>query len=411
MRQEPHWRTIEQGLHLGYYKGARVGTWIARRFYEGAYLKTRLGIADDTLDADGVAVLDFRQAQTSARTWFAELARNSAGLGPVHSGQYTVADALTDYLAWYHRNRKAEAATKAAANAHILPALGSRPVAKLTPRLLQDWLSKLAEAPARRRSRLGGDSTASRAVAGHDAKRKRKATANRVLTVLKAALNHAWRDGKVSSDEAWRRVTPFRDVDAPVVRYLSEAECARLVNGSPADFQSMVRAALLTGCRYGELLSLRVSDFNPDAGTVSIRTSKSGKPRHAVLADEGRTFFKTTVAGRTGADLMFARADGSPWNKNHQQRRLATACKRAGIKPAVSFHVLRHTYGSLLAMKGVPMAVIAEQLGHSDTRMTERHYAHLGPSYVAETIRANFPALGILEASKVTAMPTLRKRK
>jgi integrase len=50
---------------------------------------------------------------------------------------------------------------------------------------------------------------------------------------------------------------------------------------------------------------------------------------------------------------------------------------------------LRHTHASILAMQAVPMAVIARQLGHSDTRMTERHYAHLAPNYVADTIRAN----------------------
>jgi len=49
----------------------------------------------------------------------------------------------------------------------------------------------------------------------------------------------------------------------------------------------------------------------------------------------------------------------------------------------------------MLAMRGVPLGVIAEQFGHADTRMTEKHYAHLAPSYVAETIRAHFPQLGI----------------
>jgi hypothetical protein len=44
-------------------------------------------------------------------------------------------------------------------------------------------------------------------------------------------------------------------------------------------------------------------------------------------------------------------------------------------------------------MRAVPMAVIARQLGHADTRMTERHYAHLAPNYVADTIRASFPRL------------------
>jgi site-specific recombinase XerD len=73
------------------------------------------------------------------------------------------------------------------------------------------------------------------------------------------------------------------------------------------------------------------------------------------------------------------------------------ACARAKIKPAISFHVLRHTHGSTLAMKGVPLGVIAQQLGHAGTRMTEKHYAHLAPSYVADTIRAHFPTLGIGE--------------
>jgi integrase len=80
------------------------------------------------------------------------------------------------------------------------------------------------------------------------------------------------------------------------------------------------------------------------------------------------------------------------------------ACGRAKIKPAVSFHVLRHTHGSTLAMRRVPMGVIAEQLGHADTRMTEKHYAHLAPSYIADTIRAHFPTLGIAVDTTVTAM-------
>jgi integrase len=71
------------------------------------------------------------------------------------------------------------------------------------------------------------------------------------------------------------------------------------------------------------------------------------------------------------------------------------ACNRAKIKAAVSFHVLRHTHGSTLAMRGVPMGVIAEQLGHADTRMTEKHHAHLAPSYVADTVRAHFPRWGL----------------
>jgi hypothetical protein len=48
-------------------------------------------------------------------------------------------------------------------------------------------------------------------------------------------------------------------------------------------------------------------------------------------------------------------------------------------------------------MRGVPLPIIAAQLGHADTRMVEKYYGHLAPSYVAETVRAAFGSLGIVE--------------
>jgi len=409
-RPEPYWRAVEQGAHLGYYKGPRGGTWVARYFLGKGYAKTRLGTADDTLDPDGAEVLGFAEAQAKAQAWFAAQARQAAGLEPVPTGPYTVADALRDYLAAYKAGLtkgkgRSPAATTAAINGLILPTLGEKQAARLTTDALNKWLAGLAANPARARNRKGA-ALRYRKVNPKDpeANRRRQATANRVLTVLKAALNHAWRVGKLPSDDAWRRVKPFHHVEQPVVRYLTEDECRRLANGCPADFRPMVLAALLTGCRYGELVALRVADFNPDSGTLAVRTSKSGKARHVFLTEEGQEFFKTAVAGRNGADLLLPRPDGSAWGKNHQQRPLAEACKRAKIAPAVSFHVLRHTHGSTLAMKGVPLPVIAKQLGHADTRMTERHYAHLAPSYVADTIRANFPKLGIVKPSRVVAI-------
>jgi integrase len=221
---------------------------------------------------------------------------------------------------------------------------------------------------------------------------------------LKAAFNHAWKAGHAASDHAWRRVKPFRAVETARVRYLSEAECVRLVNACEPAFRNLVRGALLTGCRYSELTGMHVADFNADAGMVTVRETKAGKPRHVVLTPEGQQLFATLVAGKLGNQPIFTRADGGLWRKSHQLRPMLAACGRAKIKPAVSFHVLRHTHGSTLAMRGVPMGVIAEQLGHADTRMTEKHYAHLAPSYVADTIRAHFPTLGITPDVKITAM-------
>ncbi len=410
-RAEPYWRSIDPGAHLGYYRGSRGGTWVARVYADARYRKTSLGTADDSTDADGVGVLSFVQAQAAARAWFAQEARRAGGLPDPIQGPYRVRDAVRDYLAWYSRHRKALAATELAAEAHILPTLGEIEVRKLTTNRLRDWHEELAAAPVRKRigrvkSKKISDpcpreSESRETKTDPEAMRKRRATANRVLTVLKAALNLSWRESKVPSDDSWRRVKPFHDVDAPVVRYLTEAECLRLVNATQADFRPMVRAALLSGCRYGELVMLRVADLNLDAGTLAIRTSKSGKSRHVILTEEGRALFVGAAVGKASSDLIFTRPDGAPWGKSHQQRPLSSACEGARISPAVSFHVLRHTHGSLLAMKGVPMAVIARQLGHADERMTQRHYAHLAPSYVADTIRAHFPSLGIVEPTNI----------
>src|SRR5262249_21509416 len=120
--------------------------------------------------------------------------------------------------------------------------------------------------------------------------RARRASANRVLTMLKAALNHAFDEGHVANRDAWgRKLKPFHNVEVARVPYLAHAEASGLVNAAAGDSRPLVRAALETGCRYGELARLEVADFNADAGTVTIRKSKSSKPRHVILTPRAPT--------------------------------------------------------------------------------------------------------------------------
>jgi integrase len=398
-RQEPYWRGIDSGTHIGYYRGARGGSWLARLHLDGAYRKTTLGAADDITDADGVAVLSYGQALAAARNWFAQQHREAAGIEERKAGPYTVRDAIEEYLADYQRRGgKAQTTAQTAADAHILPPLGGITVSKLTAMRLRDWHQKLAETAPRLRSRDGAAGPKHRSIdpKDPDATRRRRATANRIMTLLKAALNHAFREGHVPSDEAWRRVKPFREADAARIRYLSHDEARRLVNASDPAFRPMIQAALLTGCRYGELAAVRVADLDPEAGTLAIRASKSGKARHVVITDDGITLFTRLAAGKPGDALLIPRPDDLPWGKSHAQRPLLAACAAARISPAASFHVLRHTYASHLVAAGAPLQVVASNLGHADTRMTEKHYAHLAPSYVASVIRATLPRLGIV---------------
>jgi integrase len=196
-------------------------------------------------------------------------------------------------------------------------------------------------------------------------------------------------------------VRGFREAVAARLRYLSDDESRRLTNACPPDFRALVTAALLTGCRYGELAAMIFDDFNPDAGTLRVRTSKSGKARHVVLPQEGRDFVGGLAAGKPGSVRLFLRRNGKPWSKSDQQRPLTAACAAANIDPPVNFHGLRHTYASRLAMRSVPLTVIAVQLGHSDTRMVEKHYGHLSAGYVADTVRAAFGTLELVEPSNV----------
>ena len=403
-RREPYWTVISAGCALGYRRGAKGGSWIGRfRGSDGRQSYTQLGAADDARDGDDLSVFDFAQAQARARSWFQRKAREDAGdLAPL-GRPYSVADAIAAYRADYlRRGGKAADRLDWTTAAFITPELGRIEFQKLTKARIVAWHQKIAETPPRLRTKPGTEQKYREADGGAEATRQRRSTANRVLTILKAALNHAHREGKCGTDDPWRTVRPFREADAARLRYLSDAEARRLTNACPGDFRALVVAALLTGCRYGELTAMVVDDFNPDAATLRVRVSKSGKPRHVVLTQGGARFCGWHSGGEARAmPAYWCGAMEGAGAKSEQQRPLLAACAAARIDPPVNFHGLRHTYASRLAMRGVPLAVIAAQLGHSDTRMVEKHYGHLAPSYVAETVRAAFGTLGFIEPSNV----------
>jgi integrase len=401
IRKKAYYCVLEKGKALGYYRGSHTGSWLARVNEDGKYREETLGAADDNQDANELDVLSFSGAQAAARKWFDDISRVEHG---GHVGPYTVEQACDAYLADYQgRGGKDEVGTRGHLG-RIKAALGKRQVQKLSASEVREWHRGVSNRGPLTRSVAIDPRTGARTERyvdrkDRDAVRRRLATANRALTVLKAVLNHAFQHQPkgvtISSKAAWEAVKPHREADAPKVRYLTDEESVRLINASASDFRDLVGAALLTGARYGELCRLRVRDFDEVANAIRIEVSKSGKPRSVALTNEGTGLFARLAKGKAASDLLLVREDGSAWAASHQLRRMAAACGAAQIVPPVSFHILRHTYGSRLAMRGAPMPVIAAQLGHADTRMTERHYAHLGPSYVSEVVRGLFGLVGI----------------
>jgi integrase len=399
--RQPHWQALTPRTHLGFqhWKGNGAGRWILRRYLGqgNKYRVMPLGLADDYDDPNGVTILSFDQAKAKALSMV-----ETSGDQKVQN--LTVRQAMERYI----RFKESEGApvwdVKSRGAANILPELGDLVVAELTDDILRGWRNRMAASPAQTRPKAGKVQYRSKPE-GDEAVRKRRSSANRTLNTLKAILNKAFDDKQVNNRDAWgRRLKPFKDVNSPPVRYLTLAEAQRLYNGCDPEFQPLVRAALETGARYGELGRLVIADFNSDAGTLAIRKSKSGKARHIVLTDEGAAFFRQLCAGRTGSDLMFTHQDGKPWKKSYQIVPIREANERASITPAVTFHGLRHTWASLAVMAGVPLMIVAKNLGHIDTRQVEKVYGHLAPSFIVDAIRAGAPKYGLKLDKKVVPL-------
>lgn len=398
--RQAHWHPLGPGMHLGWQwqtDRPEGGRWLLRRYIgRRTYRVTPVGRADDVATADGSQVLSFAQAQAAAN------AMTDTPKSKVH--RLTVRQAMERYIAHKETLGQRINDVQSRSNAHILPPLGNLVVEQLTAEHLRRWLATMAAAPAQKRPKQGKLSFKSDPKMEDDV-RRRRASANRVLTMLKAALNHSYDEGHISNRDAWgRKLKPFRDVETARVRYLTVAEAQRLLNACDQDFRPLVRAALETGCRYSELARLEVHDFNKDAGTVTIRKSKTSKARHVVLTDDGKACFKQHCAKRAGNALMFTHADGTGWKASEQARVMDAANEHARLRPRVTFHALRHSWASLAAMNGVPLLVVAKNLGHSDTRMVEKHYGHMAPSYIAEAIRAGAPRFGDSGDKKVVPL-------
>jgi integrase len=405
-RGVPYYRAIgDRTASLGYRRLAgAAGTWLVRSRSGGRYQHERIAAADDVSESDGASVLTFFEAVDAVRK------RLSGGrfTNRTLASDLTVADVMDSYVAMLEgegRSAHSLRDTRYRDAALIRPTLGAVRVNDLTTDELRKWRDGLAKVPPRLRT-IPGQKQKHRDASGDDAKRSRRASANRVWTILRAGLNLAYRDGKIASDQAWTRVQTFKKVGSARVRFLTVAEAKRLLNACDPYFRPLVRAALVSGCRYGELRALHVSDYNADSGTLAIRQSKSGHARNVVLTGEGAAFFAEITAGRagTGDAFMLAKRNGRPWDASNQAKFMNEAVTGAGIKPAIGFHGLRHTYASLCVMGGVPMAVIAKNLGHTSTAMLEKHYGHLAPSYVADEIRKGAPVFGFKPDRKIATL-------
>jgi len=272
-----------------------------------------------------------------------------------------------------------------------MAALGDRPASKITTREVNDVLARVSETGAS------------------------ASTVNKYRAVISAVFNHGCKPSTFSlpgnpviGSDKRREPSPgalvfyspseieaiarafaegrHRDPRFPAVS--DDGRSAR--QADDRQDAELVRVAAYAGLRRGELLALRWRDvdFAGSALTVARAMSagvesstKSGHVRRVPLADQAAAALDRLSRREhftAPGELVFCNVLGRPLDGSALRRRYRRAQEAAEVRP-LRFHDLRHTFGSLLAARGVDVVTIQKAMGHSALRTTSR-YLHARPA-------------------------------
>jgi integrase len=290
-------------------------------------------------------------ADELARQIETEVARRRHGISVNQDIRLTTF--MEKYLEYCRANNKPSTAAKKVFDVQfILAYFGDIPLANLTPEAIEAF-------KAERRSKVAA------------------ATVNNDLATLKHALNLA-----VEWDYLDR--SPAAKVRKYVVknartRHLSFEEEAALLGECSVELKPIVITALNTGMRLGEILVLDWKDIDLKRKQITIVDSKNSESRVVPI---NSVLYNLLIAMEPKQGFVFHTRLGGPYKS--VQTGFKAAVTRAGIKD-FTFHDLRHTFASKLAMANVSLSTIGALLGHRTLLMTRR-YAHLSPDYLTSVV-------------------------
>ena len=226
------------------------------------------------------------------------------------------------------------------------------------------------------------------------AKAKRKktpisvATINRRMACLKHFFHKAEDWGLIAVNPA-RRAKLHKENNRRL-RFLSIEECKILIDCCPSlTLKQIIELALNTGMRKGELLRLEWDHINLQRGFLEILDQKNGE--YNAIPLNGRALgILRSIPRRLDSKYVFpGKKPGKPFKD--LKRQFEKAVQKANLE-GVTFHTLRHTAASYLAMAGVDLATVKEILRHKSISMTLR-YAHLSPDHKRSAVEALSEAL------------------
>lgn len=205
------------------------------------------------------------------------------------------------------------------------------------------------------------------------------ATINTVLSDLRAFLNRA---AKLQYTAPDIKIEDIPDNESKPVKFHSNEDLQKLYDSSPNHWHWW-KLMVNTGMRLGELRRLKIENIKDDyieiISTNKAR-NKSGKYRVVGLNDDAK--IALSEFDQSG-EFLFPEV----W-RSSVGTALTRCCKRAGIKKGKwGVHVLRHTFGSHLAMAGVDLASIGKLMGHRDIKTT-MIYVHLTPDHLRSAVKS-----------------------
>ena len=339
-RREPYWApSLGLNQSMGYRKiDAERGSWVARRKESGRKSYKALGPESDSFG--------FTEARAAALKWFADQDRGISG------DEHTVADACKQYV----EDREREKGSACAQDAKMRfkrtvdgTPFGDRRLDKLRAPHIKAWFHGLSLS---------------------------KASANRTLTALKAALNLAVANRLVTASavQEWRDVKPYKNAGKRRDLFLDLTQRrALLVNASGA-LKDLLEAAMLTGARAGELVSATRGQFDARTGCISFK-GKTG-PRTVPLSAAAGTLFKRLSESKLPRALLLTRDDGKPWAHSDWDELDRDAAKAAKLPEKTCIYTMRHSFITQAIQDGLSILDVARLVGTS-VMMIEKHYGHL----------------------------------
>lgn len=268
-------------------------------------------------------------------------------------------DANGRFKRWVHSNKK----------------LATASMQKLTASMLSDWRTNLAKTPAMHQDKSVISD-----------KPRAASSLNRDMAVLKTALNLAHEDGFTTSDHAWAsKLKPVKDANGRRDCYLDIAQRKALITHAAPDLSILVRAMSLLPMRPGAVAAFTVANFDQRLNALLIGKDKAGKDRKITLPASTAAFFTEQIKDKTPGAPLFARADGSAWNKDSWKYPFKDAVLAAKLPVAATAYALRHSTITDLIVKGLDTMTVA-QLSGTSIVMIEKHYGHLRAEHATKAL-------------------------